>query len=132
LATTSIAPSQSAESAHCVPFAVEAEQTTTGIGSSRHHLPQKSSPCILGISRSSTITSGRSRFILSIAMSGSARHRHAHVGRAREDRRHGLAHDGRVVDHEHVEEGFGGMIIGRGTPRSARAAVPGQGGRRSG
>src|SRR5262245_21823291 len=72
LASTSTAPSSRARIAASVPRVANPEQTTTGIGSSDMILRRKVSPSMRGISRSSRITSGRDRPILSSAMYGSA------------------------------------------------------------
>src|SRR5215212_6855650 len=68
----STAPSSSARSAVDVPSPTSPEQTMTGMGSSAMILRRNVMPSMRGISRSSTITSGRRCFILSMAISGSA------------------------------------------------------------
>jgi len=71
-ATTSTAPDSSACMASCEPRSASAEHTTTGSGSSRINRRRKVRPSMRGISRSSRITSGRARAILSLATMGFA------------------------------------------------------------
>jgi hypothetical protein len=70
--TTSTAPYSSARITLSAPPRARAEHTSTGIGSVAMMRCRNVSPSTCGISRSSTMTSGRCRSILVRAMSGCA------------------------------------------------------------
>ena len=72
LVMISTAPAARACMVVWAPFSVSEEQITTGVGRSAMSFFMKVMPSMRGISTSSTMTSGHSRFIFSRANRGSA------------------------------------------------------------